>query len=88
LAFLFLLIYYRVGRTPWIRDQPIARPLLLPRRTQTQNKRTQTAMPPVEPEPTIAVLQRAKTVNIAYMYIPMLIFNKLIIVMIMKVLPL
>jgi hypothetical protein len=36
---------YRVGRTPWTVDQPVARPLPTYRTTQTQNKRTQISMP-------------------------------------------
>jgi hypothetical protein len=36
---------YKVGRTPWMGDQPVARPLLTHRTTQTQNKRTHTSMP-------------------------------------------
>jgi hypothetical protein len=43
--FFSFLILYTVGRTPWTRDQPIARPLLTRITTQTQNKRTQTSMP-------------------------------------------
>jgi hypothetical protein len=34
------LILYIVGRTPWTRDQPVARPLPTQRATQTQDKRT------------------------------------------------
>jgi hypothetical protein len=37
---------YKVGRTPWTGDQPVARQLLPTRRTtQTHNKRTQISMP-------------------------------------------
>jgi hypothetical protein len=43
--FFSFLILYAVSRTPWTGDQPIARPLLIYRRTQIQNKRTQTLMP-------------------------------------------
>jgi hypothetical protein len=43
--FFSFLIIYTVGRTPWTGDQPVARPLLTHRTTQTQNKRTQTSMP-------------------------------------------
>jgi hypothetical protein len=39
------LILYTVCRTPWKGDQPVARPLPLRRRTQTQNKHTQISMP-------------------------------------------
>jgi hypothetical protein len=40
-----LLIRYTVGSTPWTADEPVARPLPTHRTTQTQNKRTHTAMP-------------------------------------------
>jgi hypothetical protein len=52
---------YRVGRTPWTGDQPVARPLPTHRTTQTQNKGTQTYMHRVGFEPTIPVFERAKT---------------------------
>jgi hypothetical protein len=39
------LILYTVSRTPCTRDQPIARPLLTHRTTQTQNKHTQDRHP-------------------------------------------
>jgi hypothetical protein len=39
---LSFLIFYTVGRTPWMGDQPVARPLPTHRTTQTQNKRTHT----------------------------------------------
>jgi hypothetical protein len=54
---------YTVGRTPWMGDQPIARPLRTHRTTQAQNKRTQTSMPWVGFEPTIPAFERAKTVH-------------------------
>jgi hypothetical protein len=54
---------YTVGRTPWTGDQPVAGPLPTHRTTQTQNKRRQTCMPRVRFEPTIPVVERAKTVN-------------------------
>jgi hypothetical protein len=60
---LSILILYTVGRTPWMGDQPIARPLPIQRRTQTQNKRTQTSMPQVGFESTTPVFERAKTVH-------------------------
>jgi hypothetical protein len=44
-------------------DQPVARPLPAHRTAQTQNRRTQTFMPQVRFEPTIPVLERAKTVH-------------------------
>jgi hypothetical protein len=50
------LIFYTVGRTPWMGDQPVARP-------QTQNKRTQTFMLQVGFESTIPVVEPAKTVH-------------------------
>jgi hypothetical protein len=43
--FFSFLIVYTVGRTPWTRDRPVARPLPTHRTTQTQNKHTQTSMP-------------------------------------------
>jgi hypothetical protein len=43
--FFSFLIMYTVGRTPWARDQPVARSLPTQRTTQTQNKRAQTSMP-------------------------------------------
>jgi hypothetical protein len=58
-----LLNQYIVGRTPWIGDQPLTRPLPTCRTTQTRNKRTQTSMPSVGFEPTISVCDRAKTVH-------------------------
>jgi hypothetical protein len=53
---------YTVGRTPWMGDQPVSRPLPT-LRTQTLNKRTQTTMPRVGFEPTTPVFERAKTVH-------------------------
>jgi hypothetical protein len=44
---------YIVGRTPWTRDQPVARPLPTHTTAQTQNKRTQTFMPRAGLQPTI-----------------------------------
>jgi hypothetical protein len=43
-------------------DQPIARPPLTHRRTETQNKRTQTSIPLVAFDPTIPVFEGAKIV--------------------------
>jgi hypothetical protein len=54
---------YTVGRTPWAGDQPVSRPILTHRTTQTENKRTQTSMPRVGFEPMTTVFQRAKTVH-------------------------
>jgi hypothetical protein len=59
-----ILIIYTDGRTPWTGDQPITRPLLIYRTTQTQNKRIQTSMPWLRFEPTIPVFERAKTVHV------------------------
>jgi hypothetical protein len=53
---------YTVSWTPWMGDQPFARPLPAHRIAQIQNKRTQTSMPQVGFEPTIPVFERAKTV--------------------------
>jgi hypothetical protein len=61
--FFSFLILYTAGRTPWTEDQPVARPLPTHRTTQTQNKRTQTSIPRVGFEPTIPVLEWAKTVH-------------------------
>jgi hypothetical protein len=63
LALFQFLNLYTVGRTPWTGDQPVAKPLLTHRTTQTQNKGTQTSMPRVGFEPTIPLLERAKTVH-------------------------
>jgi hypothetical protein len=61
--FISLFILYTVGRTLWTGDQPVAIPLPTHRTTQTQIKRTQTSMNGVGFEPTIPVLERAKTVH-------------------------
>jgi hypothetical protein len=42
--FFSFLILYTIGRIPWTGDQPVARPLLTHRTTQTQNERKQTSM--------------------------------------------
>jgi hypothetical protein len=57
----FLNLYTGV-RAPRTGDQPVARSLPAHRTTQTQNKRTQTYMPPVGFEPTVLVYKLAKTV--------------------------
>jgi hypothetical protein len=44
-------------------DQPVTRLLPARRTAQTQNKRTQTAMPQVRFEATTPVFERAKTVS-------------------------
>jgi hypothetical protein len=50
---------YTVGGTPWMGDQPVARPLPT-HRTIIQNNRAQTSKPRVEFEPTILVFGRTK----------------------------
>jgi hypothetical protein len=54
---------YKVGRTPWTGNQPVARPLPTHKATQTQNKRTQISMPWVGFELTIPTFERVKTVR-------------------------
>jgi hypothetical protein len=61
--FFSFLIFYTNGRTAWMGDQPVARPLPPHRTAQTQNKRTQTSMSQIGFEPTISVIERAKTVH-------------------------
>jgi hypothetical protein len=62
--FFSFLILYTVGRTPLMGDQPMARPLLIHRATQTQNTRTQqTSMPSQRFAPIIPAFARAKTVH-------------------------
>jgi hypothetical protein len=61
--FFSFLNFYTVGRTLWTGDQPVARPLPTHRKTQTQNKRTETSMPRVAFEATIPVFERTKTVH-------------------------
>jgi hypothetical protein len=57
-------IFYAGGRTPWMNDQPIARPLPTHRTTQTQNKRTH-RYPCLEwdSNPPIPAFEVAKTVH-------------------------
>jgi hypothetical protein len=65
-VFNFSLDLYIIGRTPWTRDRPVARPLPKYRTTETQNKRTykhQTSMLEAGFEPTITASERAKTVH-------------------------
>jgi hypothetical protein len=50
--FFTFLTLYKVGTTPWTGDQRVARPLSTHKTTQTQNKRTQASIPPVEFENT------------------------------------
>jgi hypothetical protein len=54
---------YRIRETPWMGDQPVARPLPTHRAIQTQNKRTETSTPRVGFEPTIPLLERTKKVH-------------------------
>jgi hypothetical protein len=61
--FFSFLLLCTVGITPSTEDQPVARPLPTHRTIQTQNKRTQTSMPWVGLEPTLAAFERAKTVH-------------------------
>jgi hypothetical protein len=60
--FISLLILHTVSRTPWTGNKPVARPLPT-RRTQTQNKLTQTSLPRVKFEHTTLVFEWAKTVQ-------------------------
>jgi hypothetical protein len=62
-AFFSFLIFYTVGGTPWMGEQPVARPLPPHRTAQTQNKRTQTSKPQVGFEPTVPVFEWSKTVH-------------------------
>jgi hypothetical protein len=61
--FFSFLILHTIGRTPWMGDQPVARPLLAHRTTQTQNKRTQASMRLLGFEPTIPASERVKTLH-------------------------
>jgi hypothetical protein len=64
LARLFsFLICYIVGGTPWTGNQSVARPLPAHGTAHTQNKCTQTSMPRVRFEPTIAVFEPPKTAH-------------------------
>jgi hypothetical protein len=54
---------YKVWRTSWTGDQPVARPLPTHRATQTENKRTQTSMTWAGFEPTIPAFELEKTVH-------------------------
>jgi hypothetical protein len=62
--FFSFLILYTVGRTPWMGDQPVARPLPT-HRTQTQNKRTPYRHPCLEwdSNATISAFEGAKAVH-------------------------
>jgi hypothetical protein len=61
--FLWVLILYTVGRTPWKRNQTVARSLPIHRATQTRNKYLQTYMLRVGFEHTTSVFERAKTAH-------------------------
>jgi hypothetical protein len=52
-------LLYAVGRSPWARDQAVARRKAA---TYSQNKRTQTSIPLAEIELMIPVFERRKTV--------------------------
>jgi hypothetical protein len=54
---------FSFGMTFWTGDQPVARPLPVRRRVQTQNERKQISLPQVGFESTIPVFERAKTVH-------------------------
>jgi hypothetical protein len=56
----FRKLFYTVGRTPWMSDQLVARPLPTHRTTQTQNKHTH----PCLEWDSIPVFERAKTVHL------------------------
>jgi hypothetical protein len=57
------LILYTVCRTTWTEDQPVTRHLHTHRIKQTENKRTQRAMPWIGFEPTIPAFERAERVH-------------------------
>jgi hypothetical protein len=57
------LIFYTVGRTPWMGDQLVARPLPAHRAQHKQNKHTQTSMFHVGFEPAIPSFEGAKIVH-------------------------
>jgi hypothetical protein len=58
--FFSFLTFYTVGRTPWMEDQPVARPMPTHKTAQTQNSRTQTLMLQVGFEPRIPVFKGGK----------------------------
>jgi hypothetical protein len=55
--------HFYIDGTSWTSDQPATRPMPIHRKTQTQNKHTQTFMPRVGFEPTISMFERARTVH-------------------------
>jgi hypothetical protein len=61
------LILYTVGRSPWTGDQPVARPLAVPRTTQTQNKRRQYKHPCLDWDPNLqSQRSRERRVHASY----------------------
>jgi hypothetical protein len=62
LIFSFVILYVG-GRTPFMGDQPVERPLPVHKTTQTRNKCTLTFMPRVRFKPTTPVFERAQTVH-------------------------
>jgi hypothetical protein len=62
--FFSFLNFYTGGRTPWTRDQPVARPLPAQRTARTQNKHTRTSMSQVGFETMIPAFERVKTVYV------------------------
>jgi hypothetical protein len=61
--FFSFLILYRVGRTPWTRDQSVARPLPTHRTTQRKNERKQISMPCAGWEHRISAFEQVKRVH-------------------------
>jgi hypothetical protein len=61
--FISFLILYTVGRNSCTEVQPVTRPLPTRITIQTQNEHTQITTPQNGFEPTISVLERAKTVH-------------------------
>jgi hypothetical protein len=56
-------LFFTDGMTPRTNDQPVARPLPTQDNTNIEYTHTQTSMPSVGFEPTIAAFDRAKTVQ-------------------------
>jgi hypothetical protein len=54
---------YTPGRTPWMGDQPVTRPLATHRITQKQNTCIRISTPRVGYEPTITVFEQAKMLH-------------------------
>jgi hypothetical protein len=59
--FYSFVIIYAVGRTPWAKDQPAARPL--PTQDNTNAESTQTSMPRLELELTTPMFKQAKKLH-------------------------